>query len=882
MSKKRVYIVPHSHWDREWYFTIEDSNILLAENLDYLIDLLEKNPDYHSYIFDAQTSIVEEYLKVRPMKMERLRRLISEKRIFVGPWYTQADSLLVHKESLVRNLLYGVKGAEQMGHSMNVGYLPDIFGQNQYLPSIFKNFDIENAILQRGVYKDQLNENLNFLWESPDEEKIKTNLLPLGYGPGKFLSSEDDYHYDKLQPLLKKLEKLNHDTDHLLLPSGGDQVLIRDHFPETIAKLNDNDDQYEYVLSDYETFMDKTWSEYSFNHTIAGELIGTESSRIHNTIGSQRYDIKQINDQVEHKIINQLEPLAAIGQNLGLRYPQEWLDQMWKPLFDIHAHDSIGGCNSDDTNHDIIQRLVKIDRQADGLMNLIKKQITYAIQNQLEDKDILVIFNTYPKPFSGGIQTTLFTRSPQFGIHSMQGSEIDFSILDQQYLSGGKKIVVSAEGDQEVEIPGYYRTEIYVGSTELPALGYSTWKVTASQKKQDKLDIQHDQLISNQHYIIEFNNGKLTLTERDTGTTISDFLKFEDTADAGDSYDYSPLLEDTPIFSGMADLVSVEHSQASQRLTVRHDMNLPIDLAARKQRNTDRPFSINTVVELRKGEDFIRLKHDLDNQINDHRLRVHVKSPVSNPDFSYADQGYSLIQRPVINPRMDFWRHDGYKEAPVPIYKVEQFAGVLSEQGSLMAYTKGIKEFEIVDSSIALTLFRSVGLLGRDDLMWRPGRASGINNKVVKTPDAQMHGKMEFEYALQLSGSELRAEKLFESADRYRDRYVTYQWQDLNTFEERLDRFEIPYPLKNVPADYSLAELQDKELFVSSVKKSHDSEDTIIRVFNPSNVKRFIDITSDILGPMKPTNLKEENGGELYVKPKSFQTIKLSSGGGQS
>jgi len=42
------------------------------------------------------------------------------------------------------------------------------------------------------------------------------------------------------------------------------------------------------------------------------------------------------------------------------------------------------------------------------------------------------------------------------------------------------------------------------------------------------------------------------------------------------------------------------------------------------------------------------------------------------------------------------------------------------------------------ENRLALTLFRSVGLLGRDDLLWRPGRASGINNKVVETPDAQL------------------------------------------------------------------------------------------------------------------------------------------------
>ncbi|MFY4773713.1 hypothetical protein [Metabacillus sp. RGM 3146] len=66
----------------------------------------------------------------------------------------------------MRNLLYGTRIAVKMGHSMKVGYLPDIFGQKTYLPSIFKGFEIDFSILQCGIYTDQLKEDLNFTWKS--------------------------------------------------------------------------------------------------------------------------------------------------------------------------------------------------------------------------------------------------------------------------------------------------------------------------------------------------------------------------------------------------------------------------------------------------------------------------------------------------------------------------------------------------------------------------------------------------------------------------------------------------------------------------------------------------------------------------------------------
>lgn len=879
MKKKRVYVVPHSHWDREWYFTIEDSNLLLAENMDHLIDLLENNADYHGYVFDAQMSIVDEYLKVRPENEERLKQMVEAKRIYVGPWYTQADSLLVHKESLLRNLLYGVKGTEKMGHSMGIGYLPDIFGQNTYLPSLFKGFGIDYAVLQRGIYTDQLDGNVNFTWKSPDGESVKANLMPMGYGPGKFLSTEDNFYEEKLKPMLEKLADMNQDTDNLLLPSGGDQVFVRQHFPETIEKLNEIDDVHEYILSDYEQFMEDTWSEGEFANVIEGELIATERSRIHNTIRSQRYDIKKWNAIVEHKLINQLEPLAVIGQSLGLKYPQARLDEMWKNLFDVHAHDSIGGCNSDDTNEDIMKRLEKIDRQADGLMNLIKRQLTHAISNQSGQDNITVLFNTHAKPYLGTVETVLFTNEKELKIQTLDGKSLDFTITNQEYLSGGKKIVVTAEGDKEVEIPGYYRSEILIESAAIPALGYTTLQVVEGGNV-DQLRPENDTSIENDTYKLEVKAGSLSLTEKTSGTTADHFLQFEDTADAGDSYDYSPLPGDEPIILDEFELISVEKSAHTERMTIKHSKQLPADLDQRLNPSEQKRFSVQTTFEMRRSEDTVRVHHHIDNSVHDHRVRALIQTPVEKPEQSFGDQGYSLIQRPVENPRMENWKENGYKEAPVPIYTVEQFAGVEDEHNHLSIFTKGLKEYEVLKESgkIALTLFRSVGLLGRDDLAWRPGRASGINNKVVTTPDAQMTGEMTFDYAIHMKSGAVQATDLFDLADRYNERYVTYQNQSLNTFEERLDRFEIPYPIEELPADYSLAALENKQLFISSIKKAHDDGSVIVRLYNPTDNEVTGTITSDQLTDMTTADLAEkalENVETITIPAYGYQTIKL-------
>lgn len=880
MKQKKVYVVPHSHWDREWYFTVEDSNLLLVENMDRLLDVMDNEPEYTGYVFDAQSSIIDEYLKIRPEEKERLSKLITEKRIFVGPWYTQADSLLVNRESLIRNLMYGTRIAEKMGHSMNIGYLPDIFGQNTYLPSMFKEFDIDYSVLQRGIYTDQLNGDLNFTWKSPDGESVKANNIYFGYGPGKFLAADDEYLEERLLPILEKIADLNENTNNLLLPAGGDQVLVREHFPETVKKLNEIDMKHEYMLSDYETFMKDTWEEGNFKNVIEGELIATQKSRIHNTIRSQRYDIKKLNDIAEEKVIYELEPLASLASTIGFKYPQKWIDEMWKMLFDVHAHDSIGGCNSDDTNQEIVNRLTKVIRIADGCLNLLKKQMTKAVSRKLGKDSIFIVFHLLPKAFEGSQKVVLFTKEKEFGVRDIDGKIVALDVLNQKYISGGKTIVVTAEGEKEVEAPGYYRNEVMLREVKLPAMGYETFEVVEGGEN-DVLSHKflNNRLIENENFRIFEENGALNLVVKSTEQTISDFMRFENIADEGDSYDFSPLEGDTAVYSNKVLSCYVRASAGTEFMDVVHVLNVPANLEDRKNVNISKGLTVVTRFEIRKGEDFIRVTHDIQNDVKDHRVRVLLKTSIESPEHSFGDQGFSLIQRPTVNPYMENWREQKFAEAPVPIYPLENMAGATDGELTAAVVTKGIKEYQLIKETgeLALTLFRSVGLLGRDNLAWRPGRASGINNKVVYTPDALMQGKMKFEYAIHV-GKGHDVKQLFKFVDQYRGHSVSYQKQSLNTFEERLDRFEIPYPVDVLPARFSLLE-STGEVFLSTMKKAHDDKSVILRLFNPSEEEQTVTLSSKHIQSVAQTKLNEKSvidvKDEVTVRPKGYVTLKL-------
>lgn len=189
-----------------------------------------------------------------------------------------------------------------------------------------------------------------------------------------------------------------------------------------------------------------------------------------------------------------------------------------------------------------------------------------------------------------------------------------------------------------------------------------------------------------------------------------------------------------------------------------------------------------------------------------------------------------------------------------------------------------MKEYEVMGDTgeLALTLFRSVGLLGKDDLAWRPGRASGINNKVVYTPDAQMKQKMTFEYALYAGPVEPAG--IFNITDRYIGRHA-YQKQSLNTFEERLERFEIPYPLKEMEGAATFVQIDHPSIFMSTCKRAYDDSSVVIRLFNPTESVQTCTVQHGF-EEISITNLAEEwqqeAGSEIDILPKSHLTIKLS------
>ena len=73
-KKKRVHVISHSHWDREWYMPLERHKMKLLDLMDTSMDLFENDEGFKSFHLDGQTIVLDDYLEIRPSQRERVEK----------------------------------------------------------------------------------------------------------------------------------------------------------------------------------------------------------------------------------------------------------------------------------------------------------------------------------------------------------------------------------------------------------------------------------------------------------------------------------------------------------------------------------------------------------------------------------------------------------------------------------------------------------------------------------------------------------------------------------------------------------------------------------------------------------------------------------------
>ncbi|PLR53585.1 glycoside hydrolase family 38 C-terminal domain-containing protein [Chimaeribacter arupi] len=815
---KTVHVIQHTHWDREWYFTENESKTLLYYFMQDLLCRLEQDPDLGPFVLDGQTVMLEDDVQVAPEHRERLQTLIRQGRILIGPWYTQTDFLVVGAESITRNLLLGKADCEAWGGYMPVGYVPDSFGQSAQLPLFLREFGIGCAVIWRGWCEHDVPAS-EFTWCAQNGSRVTTAVLPWGYGCAKGLPGEATQAAQRLPEILDKQARFSL-TDHLLLPNGNDQSPFEYAVPAMLDTLNLRQQAYRFKRSSFTAFFSALQATGCALPVWRGELLSAKYMRVHRGIYSTRMDIKQRNARLEQFVSQTLEPLLAMNARLGLPYPQPVLEQIWRGAMKSQAHDSIGGCNADRVNSMVNARLCDGLESARQLYELNMAMLAAGITLNGEGKKIIV-FNPLPHERDAHVRLTLYTPEQDFCIVDQAGAPCRWQLLHEapQDMS-----LIVQELSNSTTATWYRKCDILLEVKALPPCGYQTLMLQEGRAAGFDTTPAAVEGLENRWLRLVVEHGQLTLEDKRSGQRYPGVLRLVDGGDAGDNYNYSPPPEDWKISSdGCLTGLHGVRGPLNDTLTLTWRIPAPLDAAAREARQCNAALEVTLILSLPHDRPWLDVEIEVNNTLRDHRLQVEIPVGVSQA-VHFADQPFGLIERENQPAALQRWQAENWAEAPASLWPMQSLVMLHNETRGVCVVTEGLREYEIPaqqPQTLAITLFRSVGWLGKPDLLWRPGRASGM---ALPTPDSQLPGLYRAHFAV-LPMAQGQDAAFWRAVEQWRTPAAGY-------LESGWSRFRTnPHGL-HFPARYSLLSW-DCALHFSTLKKAQHSNALLLRGWNP-------------------------------------------------
>ncbi len=775
-------MVPHTHWDREWYLPFQRFRVGLVRVLDEVLDAMADDPAYR-FTMDGQLAAIEDYLEIRPARRGDVARFVAEGRLAVGPWLILADEFLCSGETLLRNLEYGMRGAAALGGAMPVGYLPDQFGHCAQMPQMLALAGLRLACLWRGVPAHV--DRDAFDWTGADGTTIRTGYLPGGYGNafGLFTGPAEGMP-DRVTAFVSTAEGWAA-GDTLLAMYGADHSAPAREITASGLRVA--------TLAEALTG-DQADGEVP---RVAGELRSHARANILPGVISARVPLKQAMARAERILTRYAEPLSALwpaDRSAGERL----IDMAWRSVIACSGHDSVTGCGSDETAQQVAARIAEAGQTAQAVVDLVAASLAEAAP-----KGALVVVNPSPFERAGLVLADLPEDRASLADASgravpVQRLEHAPTLLDETFMDDlsrllgrvherelyGHEIVSWHAGDGVFTVTvsrhasGAYAYEdlrravleagpgpwvvrtvaepvvTVAALVTVPPLGRAVLTArppaparpapvantpvantpVANTLRTDPYGFEP--VLDNGLLRVRVaGDGTLSLRGAD-GAEVHGVGRIVHGGDAGDTYNHAPPPDDRLL--DRPSRVVVEEVCAGP-LTGAYEITRVYDWPAGLGDDETVLTAVTTRVELRAGEPFARCEITMDVRCRDHRVRWHAPLPRTAAE-SYAEGQFAVVRRGLA-------AEGGGGERPIPTFPAESFAAA----GGLAVLLDHVTEYEIVRDEIggdgtemALTLVRSVGYLSRNRNPYRDEPAG----PEVPTPAAQCQGPLAVRFAV--------------------------------------------------------------------------------------------------------------------------------------
>jgi alpha-mannosidase len=744
------HLIPHTHWDREWYLPRAALQARLVAVMDDLIERLQADPGYRSFLLDGQTVLVEDYLRARPDRDGDVRALVKTGRMQVGPWYVLPDEQIPSGEGLVRNLLLGAADAERLGGRLDVLYSPDAFGHPPAWPTLAREFGIRYGVVWRGLGGEAGQERDLYRWRGLDEKEVVLwHLPPAGYDIGAALAADAERLFTSWAPVRAHLVQ-RAAGKHIPVFIGADHHAAHPDVPRLRDLLAELDPQSAFRVSRLDEFFQAA-ADGAKPATLAGELrwsyrYAWTLQGVHGT----RAPLKRRYAAAELALGRLAEPLAALARRAGGRDRRPLLELAWRALVRCQFHDAIAGCASDDVARAVESRLTSVEALAQEVVrgsvhDLVRHDPDAARSRAAAPSPTLVLWNPAARPRRGIMiaDVTLFRRDvlvgppagrvPRegagyrpFALVGSDGRTVPVQLLDRR--SGTERLDAARHYPDQDEVD---EVRIAFRAPNVPGLGLASAGLTApaggARPLTEGVLVKGRSLINHWIEVALEPTGALALHDRRSGQRFVDLLRIEDGGDAGDTYTYCPPSGDRLV-------------RAVGPIKVRRLAAGPLVAALEARFEIRRRVGIRLVTIVYADSAMVRCIIEVDNRAGWHRVRARLPTGLAGA-AAVAGTAFGIVARPPVAVAAA----DYPLETPVRTAPAHGFVAAADGARGLALFAPGFFEYEWTRrGDLLVTLLRAVGEMSRGDLPTRPGHAGWP----VSTPLAQCPGRSRLELAV--------------------------------------------------------------------------------------------------------------------------------------
>jgi hypothetical protein len=552
------HLIPHTHWDREWYLPQSSFLARLVPALDDLLDRLGSESG-STFLLDGQTVLLEDYLQVRPEREAQVADLVRSGRLQIGPWYVLADELIPSGESLIRNLLVGRADATRLGGRSDVLYSPDAFGHPAVWPQLAGEFGIRFGVLWRGLGGETGQQRDLYRWRGPDgREVLLYHLPPDGYEVGAALPADSE-RLPRVWSRIRSTLVERAATHHVPVFVGADHHAAHPEILKLQGLLAALEPGSVFKISRLYDFFVAAAPEATAVPAISGELRWSYGytwtlQGVHGT----RAPLKRRHAETELSLTAVADPLSALTLALAGSDRRPLLNHAWRLLLQSEFHDSIGGCTSDSVARRVEIRLEDARNLAGEAARLSLNELVGNDPDRVREhpeiaEPQLVLWNPVPRPRAGVVVADLswFRRDvlvgppgdkvPRVGAGSqpfhLTGNEAPLPVQSLGRHRGHERLDALRHYPDQDEVDW---TRVAFESSAINGFGVGMLGVTAGARPLKGNASGHGRTITNEFLEIRVRSGgAIELTDHRTRQQYRDVLSLESDGDVGDTYTYA-------------------------------------------------------------------------------------------------------------------------------------------------------------------------------------------------------------------------------------------------------------------------------------------------------------------------------------------------------